>query len=321
VFFRQAGPLMRCVLGLAVAILAGAAPSQTAWAQNPAPSPAGLPAPDARSDAALHAALAELDRSAATVVAEVGSHTVTWGDIADAIRALPPIVGNLPFPALYQHVAMQLMQQEALAMRGEGAGLEKDPAVRRRMENAADQALAAEVLRRSIAPYLTDKSLRSIYDALVANKPAPEEVQARIIMVDSQEQAATLIGRLQGGADFTGLAHDFSKDGTAAGGGELGYVRLDMLSPEIGAVMFALPPGQTTAYPVESHNSWFIIQVESRRQPPAPTFEAARSALEQDVIHAGEPQLSSEAIKAAPVTYYGLTGKKASDQKPADKAQ
>jgi peptidyl-prolyl cis-trans isomerase C len=299
--------MLQCVLAIA-------AMSLTANAQTPATPAVGLAPPNIRSDTALHAALAELDRSAGTVVAEVGPHSVTWGDIADAIRAMPSIVGNLPFPALFQRVAMQLMEQEALVLRGEGAGLAKDPIVQRRMRSAADQAMANEVLRRSLAQNLTDKALRATYEALVADKPAPEEVKARVIMVESNEQATTLIRRLQAGADFAALARDFSKDGTASDGGELGYVRLDMVSPEIGAVMFALAPGQVTAYPVRSRNSWFIVQVEARRQPPAPTFEAARGALEQDIVHAGAPQLMSAAVKDAPVKYYGLTGKTAANQ-------
>ncbi|HEY4174550.1 MAG TPA: hypothetical protein VGM42_16080, partial [Rhodopila sp.] len=97
-----------------------------AIAQTGPPGAGGLTPPDIKSDAALSAALAVLDRSADTIVAEVGPHTITWGDIADAIRALPPIVGNVPFPALYQRTAMQLVGQEALVLRGERAGLEKD---------------------------------------------------------------------------------------------------------------------------------------------------------------------------------------------------
>jgi peptidyl-prolyl cis-trans isomerase C len=305
VLFAHARPRVRWLPIVAALLLA-----TPALAQTDAPGGGGLAPPDIRSDAALDAALAVLDRSANTVVAEVGMHTITWGDVADAIRALPPIVGNVPFPVVYQRTAMQLVEQEALVLRGERAGLEKDPAVRRRMQNAADQAMATEVLRRSLAPNLTDKALLETYKALVANKPAPEEVSARLIMVDSQEQAETLIQRLQGGADFSAL------DGTASNGGELGYVRLDMLSPEIGSVMFALAPGQTTAYPIRSHNAWFIVRVEGRRQPEAPTFAAARDALEQDIIHAGAPALMSEAVKDAPVKYYGLTGRKATDKAP-----
>ncbi|MDR3532126.1 MAG: peptidylprolyl isomerase [Rhodopila sp.] len=302
---------MRLLLMAGSLALANAAIAQT----PPLPSD-GLPLPDIGAEASLHAALAELDRSAATVVAEVGPHIITWGDVADAIRAMPPIVAGLPFPALYQRAVMQLMQQEALALRGQTAGLDKDPVVQRLMRNAADQAMASEVLRRSLAPNLTDKALHETYNALVAGKPAPDEVRARVIMVDTQDEATALIQRLQTGADFAALARDFSKDGTAQDGGDLGYARLDTLSPEIGSVIFALAPGQTTAFPVRSHNEWFILRVDGRRQLPAPTFDAARSALEQDIIHAGTPELMREALMAAPVTYHGLTGKKATGEQP-----
>ena len=270
----------------------------------------GLPQPEVAAYTSLQALVTELDRSADTTIAEIGPHTVTWGDMADAIRTMPPIVGGVPPPALYQRVGTQLMQQEALALRGETSKLDRDPVVQRRMRNAADQALAVEVLRRSLAPNLTDKALRDIYIALVANKSAPEEVQARVIMVDTQDEATALIKRLTGGAEFAELARDFSKDGTAENGGDLGYARLDMLSPELGSVMFALAPGQITAYPVRSHNAWFIVRVEARRQPAAPSFEAARAALEQDIIHAGTPELMREALRTAPVVYHGMAGKK-----------
>jgi peptidyl-prolyl cis-trans isomerase C len=283
--------------------LAGAAVAQ-------APSQ-GLPPPDIGAYASLQAAVAELERSADTVVAEVGSRKITWGDIADAIHAMPQIVGGVPFPALYQRAAMQLMQQEALAQHGQNSGLDKDPIVQRRMRIAADQAMATEVLRRSLAPNITEKALRETYEAVVANKPAPDEVDARVIMVDTLDEANAVIKRLQGGANFAEQARDFSKDGTAGNGGDIGYARLDMFSPEIGAVIFALAPGQITAYPVRSQNKWFILRVESRRQPAATTFEAARSALEADVIHAGAPVLMQSAMTTVPIVYHGLTGKKA----------
>ncbi|HBK08049.1 MAG TPA: hypothetical protein DDZ81_19710 [Acetobacteraceae bacterium] len=284
-----------------------------ALAQTPDTLPEGLPPPGPEAFASLQALEAELDRSAGTVVAEVGPHAVTWGDIADVIRTMPPIAGGVPFPVLYQRAATQQMEQEALALRGETAGLDKDPVVQRRMRNAADQALATEVIRRSLAPNLTDQALHATYDALVANKPAPDEVDIRLIMVNTKPEATALIGQLHSGASFAELATKYSKDGTAQNGGELGYARQDVMSPEIGVVAFAMAPGQTTAYPVKSGNAWFIIRVESRRQPPAPSFEDARGPLAQDIIHAGAPFLMQQALKAAPVKYHGVAGTKAKE--------
>jgi hypothetical protein len=43
-------------------------------------------------------------------------------------------------------------------------------------------------------------------------------------------------------------------------------------------------------------------------QPASPSFETARPALEQDIIHAGAQVLMQEALKAAPVHYHGMAG-------------
>ncbi len=274
----------------------------------------GLPLPAIQADASLSATLAMFDQFAGTIVAEVGNRTVTWGDVADAIRAMPAIVSGLPVQQIYQNATVQLMQQKALALAAEEAGLHKTIPAQRRMQNAADDALGHELLRRSLALNTSEASLRAIYRGAVAGKPGPDQVRARIIMVESQEAASGLIQRLRLGADFSALARDFSRDGTATEGGDLGYARLDMLAPELGAVMFALAPGQMTAFPVRSGNYWFIIRVEGRSQQPTPSFDAARTALERDVVHAGVPQLRRQALDNASVTYHGLVGKQAAVQ-------
>jgi peptidyl-prolyl cis-trans isomerase C len=298
-------------------LLKGPAFAQTAAPSPSVPSPmAGLPAPDFKSEASLDAAVAELDRSAGTVVADVGGRSVTWGDVADAIRAMPRVVSAIPFQELYQSATVQVMQEKALAQLGESTGLDKDPVVQRRIKNAAEQAMATEVLRRSLAPNITGKSLRALYDGVVAGKPGPDEVDARIIVVDTKAEAADLIQQIKGGGDFSTLARKSSKDGTADRGGDLGYTRLDMLAPELGSVVFALGLGQITEFPVKSGNFWFIVKVEGRRQPSAPSFAEARPVLEQDMLHAGIPELKRVALQQSVVKYYGLAGKKQTDAAP-----
>ena len=76
----------------------------------------GLPLPAIQADASLSATLAMFDQFAGTIVAEVGNRTVTWGDVADAIRAMPAIVSGLPVQQIYQNATVQLMQQKALAL-------------------------------------------------------------------------------------------------------------------------------------------------------------------------------------------------------------
>lgn len=309
--------LRRLLLALAIAApgSAFAQPADTSLAE-------GLPPPDFGAEANLDAALAVLDKSPGTIVAEIGSRSVTWGDIADVIRTMPPIASAIPLQKLYQNAASQALQQKALAIYGEAAGLNKDPVVQRRLRSAVDQVMANEVLHRSLLPNVADAALRPIYDALIAGKPGPEVVRARIIMVYDRADADLLILRLQAGGDFGALARDFSKDGTANNGGDLGFVRLDMLAPEIGSVVFALAPGQVTAFPVRSGTAWFIIKVEGRDASPPPSFEDARDGLKRDVIHAGVPALLKMALQPAAIKYYGMAGKQAaSGLKPQQDAR
>ena len=273
-----------------------------------------MPLPETKVGGSWRATLDQLERPRDTVVAEVGSRTIARGDVVDAIRTLPPIVNAVPFAQLFRQTTELLMQREALVIGAKSAGLDQDREVERRMQNAADAALADEVLRRSIDAKVTETALHGLYDGVIAGKPGPDTVHVRIIMVDSIEEATQLIQRLRNGADFADLARDLSKDGSASDGGDLGYVRLDMLAPELGAVSFALAPGQMTEYPVSSGNRWFIIRVEGRAHQLAPGFAAARLALEQDVIHAAAPELSRMALQNVTSRYYGLTGRPAVGQ-------
>src|SRR6185437_1212398 len=152
------------------------------------------------------------------------------------------------------------------------------------------------------------KALQAVYNGVVAGKPGPERVHPRIIVTDTQSDAEDVIYRLSQGASFATVAREVSKDGSAHNGGDLGFVTLDMLATEIGAVAFSLGVGQTTAYPVKSANHWFVIRIEERRQAGTPSFIDSRVALEHDVLHAGVAELRKQVLKTVPVTYYGLAG-------------
>jgi peptidyl-prolyl cis-trans isomerase C len=273
---------------------------------NPTLGHLGLPLPTPESVHSLQGLLAAFDHSPDLVIADIGTRTVTWGDLADAIREMPPIASTIPFPQLYQSVLRRVIENKALASLGERTGMDKDPAIARRMKRAPDDVLAEAFLRRSLAPNITDKALREVYDKEVANKPGPDEVRIRLIMVDQEEEAAYVIQKLKAGGDFATLARDMSKDATAHNGGDLGYARRDLLAPEIGAVAFSLAPGQMTAYPLKSGDHWFVIRVEERIHKPAPSFEEAKSALADDVTHAVIGELKRMAVGAANVKYHAI---------------
>jgi len=82
---------------------------------------------------------------------------------------------------------------------------------------------------------------------------------------DAQRRIRDLRERIdQGGANFADIAKQFSQDGSAASGGELGWMAAADLVPEFAHVMEALPIGQLSQ-PVRSPFGWHLIQVLERR--------------------------------------------------------
>lgn len=109
--------------------------------------------------------------------------------------------------------------------------------------------------RGSAAPVkLTQTHVRHI---LIKTNELVSEDEARRRLVSLKE-------RLDNNGDFAELARLYSEDGSAAKGGDLGWVSPGDTVPDFERAMNALKPGQLSE-PVRSQFGWHLIQVLDRR--------------------------------------------------------
>jgi len=94
---------------------------------------------------------------------------------------------------------------------------------------------------------------------LVKTNEAVSEDDARRRLLDLRERMT------RGGADFAELARLHSEDGTAARGGDLGWLYPGDTVPDFERVMDGLQPGEISP-PVHSPFGWHLIQVMERRK-------------------------------------------------------
>jgi peptidyl-prolyl cis-trans isomerase C len=280
-------------------------------------APAATP-PDAPAGDLGHLA-DQFDKTPDTVVADVNGTPITLGMVADRLRSLSTGLAALPSPTVYRIAVDDLIQQRSLAVKAKELGLDKDASAKRRVEEATDEALAGVLVRHILPEMVTDKTIGQLYDALIAGKPGPEEVQIRVIATASEAEASTVLATLSKSGNFATVARESSRDPSAAAGGEIGYASREKLTPEIGAVAFAMAPGQINAYPVLSNGLWFAIQVEGRRQQAAPSLTSVREKLAAMVTRQAIAEIIKKTRASVVVKDYGPTGMRGRDTPPAGK--
>lgn len=126
------------------------------------------------------------------------------------------------------------------------------------------------------------KDLRKIFEAQILREklleeitvdlePVEEEVWARHILVETEEEALNILTELEEGGDFALLAAKHSTDeSNKDSGGDLGWFDRERMVEEFSEVAFNLEVGEISD-PVETQFGYHIIQVlgkrESRVQP------------------------------------------------------
>lgn len=108
---------------------------------------------------------------------------------------------------------------------------------------------------------------------------ATEQAHARHILVNTQEEADDILGRLLAGEDFAALAIDHSLDMTSArAGGDIGWFpRGRLLVPEVEEAAFALAPGEISGV-MQSSLGFHIVQT-LEYDPARPVDEETRQQL------------------------------------------
>ena len=211
------------------------------------------------------------------VVARVNGVDIKQSDLDFAASEVGPRLANYS-PADRRRVLLQyVIENELMAAAGQKDGLDKQPAFPARLKYHDRRALRDAFFDVDIVNAVSEADAKKIYDEKIATMKPQQEIHARHILVDTEEEAKKVAERLKNGEDFATVAKEVSKD-TNTDGGDLGFfTRGQMLKPFEDAA-FALDVGQISA-PVQTQFGWHIIKVEEKRDQPLPTFDQVKDAI------------------------------------------
>jgi peptidyl-prolyl cis-trans isomerase C len=182
--------------------------------------------------------------------------------------------------AVNQYIGMQVAAEAATQ-----AGLDKDLEIRSQIALGRTNVLSESLLKRYLdASPITDADIQSEYDAQVAK--APPEFSARHILVDDKALAEAIIQKLQAGGDFAALAKEYSKDGSAKNGGDLGWFNAQSMVQPFSEAVAKLEKGKFTLVPVQTQFGWHVIQLDDTRAASLPPLAQVKDRVKQLVQRA-----------------------------------
>jgi peptidyl-prolyl cis-trans isomerase C len=253
------------------------------------------------------------DPAQTDVLAKVGNTEITR-DMLDNIIATIPEENRVPFltPDGRKKILEEVVSFMLFAEAAKRDGIDKEPAVKTRLDYVQTEYLAREYFRRHLAKAapITEEELSAYYKSHESEFKPPEEVQARHILVNTEAEANKIMEQVKAGKDFAELAKKYSIDPAAAKGGKLeladgkDWLPKGTFEKSFEYTLFKIGKGDVGG-PIKTQFGWHILKVDDRRQPETPTFVQVRGMIKnrlQDQKNAEmHRQVTEELKKSIPV--------------------
>jgi peptidyl-prolyl cis-trans isomerase C len=234
------------------------------------------------------------------VLAKVNGAEIRQSDVALAEEELAPSLQQMDPATKKDNVLSFLIDLKIVAKAAEDKKIENTDDFKKRLAFTRSRLLMDNLLATEGKAATTDEAMKKVYEEASKQITGEQEVRARHILVETEDEAKAVKAELDKGADFAELAKKKSKDPGAADGGDLGFFTKEQMVPEFSAVAFALDPGKISD-PVKSQFGWHIIKVEEKRNRQAPAFEQVKGQIETYVTRKAQADYVAKLREAAKV--------------------
>jgi peptidyl-prolyl cis-trans isomerase C len=179
----------------------------------------------------------------------------------------------------------ELVNREILMQEAQKAGMGKTPEVLGQLDLARQEILISAYLRDWVRKHpVTDAEVQNEYDRVRAEQ-GDREYRARHILVETEDQAKSLIAELKKGGKFEELATKNSKDpGSKDKGGDLDWHNPGDFDKQFSEAMMKLDKGRYTETPVRTRYGFHIIQLEDTRSGRFPPLTEVKPRIQQQLV-------------------------------------
>ena len=265
---------------VAVAVLAS---PLLAFAQAPLPGKE-KPAAEAAKPAAKPAAKAAKPAAKPGAIATVNGVPVPQAR-AEMLMQQQLQRGGQDNEQMRSMVRDELVNREVLMQEAQKTGIAKQPEVQTQLDMARQEIIVSAYLRDWVRKHpISDADIQKEYDR-AKTQHGDKEYKARHILVETEDQAKSLIAELKKGGKFDDLAGKNSKDtGSAQRGGDLDWNVPATYDKQFSDALTRLEKGKYTEAPVKTRFGFHIIQLDDVRPAKFAALGEVRPRIQQMLV-------------------------------------
>ncbi|MVT38902.1 peptidylprolyl isomerase [Acidovorax citrulli] len=187
-------------------------------------------------------------------------------------------------PEIEGQIKEEVIAREIFLQEAQKRGLEGSQNVKDQMELARQTILIRELFADyQKANPVTDADIQAEYDKFVAANTG-KEYKASHILVETEDQAKSIIASIKKGAKFEDIAKKQSKDpGSGARGGDLDWATLSSYVSEFTEALVKLDKGKMTQTPVKTQFGWHVIRLDDVREAKLPKLDEVKAQIAQQL--------------------------------------
>jgi len=234
------------------------------------------------------------------VLARVNGSEIHKSDMKAAEEELGASLAQMDPATKDENILSFLIDMKLITKAAQDKKIADTEEFKKRLAFAHDRLLMDSLLATEGKAAATDEAMKKFYEEAAKQMGTEQEVRARHILVETEDEAKAVKAELDKGADFAELAKKKSKDPGSADGGDLGFFTKDQMVPEFANVAFALEPGKISD-PVKTQFGWHIIKVEEKRNRKAPDFDQVKAQIENYVTRKAQADYVAKLREAAKI--------------------
>ncbi|MCK5767028.1 MAG: peptidylprolyl isomerase [Candidatus Atribacteria bacterium] len=217
-----------------------------------------------------------------TIVASFGSFTITLEDLNSTWDTVP---AEYKAQLTKSSILDQMISEKLLIQDAKSKDLISDKEIAKQIDDMTNQILIQGLIQKEVleTAKVTDEEAIEYYNNNQAEFTEKEQVHLFNILVETEEEANSVLEELNSGKDFSEVAKEKSTGPSADQGGDLGYITRGSIIPEIEEVVFTLEIDSITDV-IKSDYGFHILKISEKKPEELKSFDDVRESIIQNLL-------------------------------------